>query len=239
MHAIVQRIYLIIADFVDLLYPSLCVGCAKSLGFNEKILCTKCRINLPETNQHKEPYDESLLNKFAGKLPVQFLASFVYFKKGGIVQKLIHTIKYKGQKEAAKELGNWYGYQLATESTLLTEIDVLISVPLHKSRLRQRGYNQADWIAKGLSEALNIPVAEDVLVCWKMKDSQTRKNRMERWENVKTVFSVQQSDEVLGKNIVLVDDVLTTGATLEACAGELLRSGCKTVGILTLATVNR
>ncbi|SOD96557.1 ComF family protein [Spirosoma fluviale] len=239
MRTIVQRIYLLIGDFVDLLYPTLCVGCAKSLGFNERVLCTKCRINLPETNQHKEPYDENLLNKFAGKVPVRFLASFVYFKKGGIVQKLIHTIKYKGQKEAAKELGNWYGYQLATESTLLTEIDMFIGVPLHKSRLRQRGYNQADWIARGLSEALNIPVAEDVLICLKIKNSQTRKNRMERWENVKTVFSVQNSSKVKGKNIVLVDDVLTTGATLEACTAELLKFGCNSVGILTLAAVNR
>ncbi|MCX6213214.1 ComF family protein [Spirosoma sp.] len=239
MHPAVQRIYLLFADFVDLLYPTLCVGCAKSLGFNEGVLCTKCRINLPETYQHRKPYNDNLLNKFAGKVPVRFVTSFVYFKKGGIVQKLIHKIKYKGQKEVAKEIGCWYGYQLASESELLTEVDLFIGVPLHKSRLRQRGYNQADWIAKGLSEALNIPVAEDVLICRKFKDSQTRKNRLQRWENVKTVFSVQDASKVSGKNIALVDDVLTTGATLEACAVELLKSGCKSVGFITLAAVNR
>lgn len=239
MHNFVRRIYLLIADFADLLYPSLCCGCAKSLGVNEKVLCTKCRINLPETNQHKQPYDESLLNKFAGKVPVQFLASFLYFRKGGIVQKLIHNIKYKGQKEIAKEIAHWYGCQLHNESNLFTEIDLLIGVPLHKSRLKQRGYNQAHWIALGLSEALNIPVIEDVLICHKFKKSQTRKNRMERWDNVKSVFSIQKADAVIGKNVVLVDDVLTTGSTLEACAAQLLKAGCKSVGVLTLAVAGR
>ncbi len=226
-------------DFVDLIFPTLCLGCNQSLGANEKILCTKCRINLPETSQHKEPYDLNLLNKFAGKVPIQFLASYVYFTKGGIVQKLIHGIKYKGQKEAAKEVANWYGHQLLVESKLIGKIDVIIGVPLHKSRLQQRGYNQADWIAEGLSEALNVPMRTDVLMRNKFKESQTRKNRLERWENVKTVFTVNNHNEIKDKNIILVDDVLTTGSTIEACAIELLRAGCKSVGVLTLAATHR
>ena len=229
----------LLTDFADLLFPTLCLGCSRSLGANEKILCTLCRVNLPETGQHREPYDQNLLNKFAGKVPIKFLASFVYFTKGGVVQKLIHQIKYKGQKEAAKELAGWYGYQLKTESNLVDNVDMLVGVPLHKSRLNQRGYNQADWIAEGLSESLSIPVRADVLIRKRFKSSQTRKNRMERWENVKTVFGVPDHREVAGKNIIIVDDVLTTGATIEACAVELLKAGCQSVGVLTVAATHR
>lgn len=229
----------LIVDFTDLLFPTLCLGCSQSLSANEQVLCAKCRISLPETNQHLDPYDQHLLNKFAGKVPIQFIASYVYFTKGGIVQKLIHGIKYKGRKEAAKTIANWYGHQLMIDSTLVDEIDVLIGVPLHKSRLRQRGYNQADYIAHGLSESLNIPYRIDVLKRNRFQESQTKKNRLERWENVKTVFSVENYKEIEGKNVVVVDDVLTTGATIEACAIELLKAGCKSVGILTIAATHR
>ena len=235
----IRFIRTILDDFVDLLFPTLCLGCTNSLSANEKILCTKCRISLPETNQHKEPYDLNLLNKFAGKVPVRFLASYLFFSKGGIVQKLIHAIKYKGQKEVAKEIASWYGYQLQLQTTLIQEIDVIVGVPLHKSRFQQRGYNQADCIAEGLSEALNIPMRTDVLLRNYFKESQTRKNRLERWQNVKTVFSVQNEREIENKHVAIVDDVLTTGATLEACAIELLRAGCKSVSVLTLAAAHR
>jgi ComF family protein len=222
-------------DFIQLLFPSLCLGCNQALGTNEKILCTVCRFNLPETGHHRQKDNQTLLNKFAGKVPIRFLASYVYFTKGGIVQKLIHGIKYKGQKEAAKEIAGWYGNLLKSESELTHEIDVIIGVPLHRSRLQQRGYNQADWIAEGLSESLAIPARTDVLVRTKFKESQTHKNRLERWENVKTVFTVSDQEAIRNKNVVVVDDVLTTGATIEACAVELLRAGCKSVSVLTLA----
>ncbi|GAB4031552.1 ComF family protein [Spirosoma gilvum] len=229
----------VLTDFVDLLFPQLCLGCNNPLGFSEKVLCTHCRINLPETGQHREPYDQNLLNKFAGKVPVQFLASYMYFNKGGIVQKLIHGIKYKGHKEAAKEIAGWYGHQLKSESTIGETIDVILGVPLHKSRLQQRGYNQADWIADGLAESLTIPFRTDVLVRQRFKSSQTHKNRLERWENVKTVFRVIYPDAIKGKHVLVVDDVLTTGATLEACAIELLNAGCTAVSVLTLATAGK
>ena len=239
MYPVFRFVSELATDFANLLFPTLCLGCSRSLTANERILCTHCRINLPETGQHREPYDINLLNKFAGKVPVKFLASFVYFTKGGIVQKLIHQIKYRGQKEAAKELANWYGYQLKTESMLVDNADMLVGVPLHKSRFNQRGYNQADWIAEGLSEALAIPLRTDVLIRKRFKSSQTRKNKMERWENVKTVFDVPDHREVAGKNVIIVDDVLTTGATIEACAAELLKAGCRSVGVLTIAATHR
>ncbi len=226
-------------EFIDLLFPTLCLGCSQSLTANEKILCTQCRIKLPETGQHREPYNQNLLTKFAGKVPIKFISSYVYFTKGSIVQKLIHGIKYKGQKEAAKEIAGWYGHQLKSESKLIQEIDVITGVPLHKSRFQQRGYNQADWIAEGLAEVLDVPAQTDILIRSRFKESQTRKNRLERWENVKTVFAVTDSKLVKDKNIVLVDDVLTTGATIEACAVVLMKAGCKSVSVLTLAVTGR
>ena len=239
MHNVFRFISGLITDFTDLIFPVTCLGCDQGLVAHEKILCATCRLNLPETGQHQSPYDQNLLNKFAGKVPVLFIASYLYFTKGGIVQRLIHRVKYKGQKEAAKEMAIWYGHQLKSESDLLNETDLLIGVPLHKSRQNQRGYNQADWIAEGLSESLDIPLRTDVLVRKRFVASQTRKSRMERWENVATVFSVTKPEAVAGKNVVLVDDVLTTGATLEACAVELLNAGCRSVGMLTLATTRR
>jgi len=228
-----------LADFADLLFPTLCLGCSCSLSANEKILCANCRIRLPETGQHRELYNQNSLNKFAGRVPVRFVTSYVFFSRHNLVQKLIHQIKYKGQKEAAREIARWYGYQLKAESQLADQIDVIIGVPLHKSRFQQRGYNQADWIAEGLSEALNVPTAADILVRTRFRDSQTRKNRLDRWENVKTAFAVLKPEAVEGKNIMIVDDVLTTGATLEACAIELLRAGCKSVSVVTLAATHR
>jgi ComF family protein len=239
MYRLLRFFRSLVTDFTDLVFPTLCLGCSRSLGVHERLLCTQCRINLPETRQHHEPYDPIYLNKFAGKVPISFLASYVYFTKGGIVQKLIHQIKYKGQKEAAKEMAGWYGYQLKTESSLVQQADLLVGVPLHKSRLNQRGYNQADWIAEGLAEALDIPARTDILVRKRFNSSQTRKNRMERWENVKTVFDVTDHREVAGKHIIIVDDVLTTGSTIEACAAELLKAGCRSVGVLTIAATHR
>lgn len=232
-------IQLLISSFSDQLFPVLCFGCGQSLENKRSILCIHCRMNLPETGQHREPYDKDLLNKFTGKVPIRFIASYLYFKKGGVVQKLIHHIKYKGQKEAAKELANWYGNQLVMECEHIGNIDLIIAVPLHASRFKQRGYNQSEWIAMGIAEAIHVPVFNNVLFRNRFEESQTHKNRLERWENVMSVFSIQNPELVRGKNVLLVDDVLTTGATLESCATELLKFDCLSVSILTLAVAGR
>ena len=198
-------------------------------------MCINCRINIPETGHHRGNYDESLLNKFAGKVLIEHVFAYFYFTKGSTVQKLIHAIKYKGQKEAAKEVASWYGHQLKLESNLSNEIDLIVSVPLHKNRLQQRGYNQADWIAAGLSEVLGIPMQTEVLIRNRFIESQTNKNRIQRWENVSSVFMVTNPQTIVGKRVAIVDDVLTTGATIEACAVELLDAGCKSLSVLALA----
>ncbi len=219
-------------DFIDLLLPRSCLACQKTLETSEALLCIACRLKLPETNLHVAP---SAITKFTGKVPVDFSVSYLHFTKGGIAQKLIHQIKYRGKKEAARQLGFWYGNVLKNESDLIQETDLLIGVPLHKSRFKQRGYNQADWIAQGLSEALNVPFSTSLLQRHAFQGSQTKKSKVERWENVKTVFSVAANSSLSGKRIILVDDVLTTGATMEACAQTLLNAGCGSVAVITLA----
>lgn len=221
-------------DFMDLVYPNLCIGCRGGLGPNEVVLCVQCRINLPITNHHLDQ-ESPLLLKFRGQIRIAYALAYLYFTKEGIAQKLIHQIKYKGQKEAGEVIGRWYGEELKTTYPLLNEADFLVGVPLHKSRLQQRGYNQADWIGRGVAEGLDKLYRDDVLKRNRFSASQTRKNRLERYKNVDQVFSVINPDEVIGKHIVIVDDVLTTGATIETCAEALIQAGCKTVGVLTIA----
>jgi predicted amidophosphoribosyltransferase len=158
-------------DFFDLLYPTLCLGCKQTLEKQEKLLCVHCRMLLPETGHHLVNESE-LINKFAGKVKVMHAASYYRYAKGSVVQKLIHEIKYKDQPEAAVQVGQWYGYQLKEECPWINEIDVLIGVPLHKKRLRERGYNQADCIAKGLSTATDIPMQTSVMIRTRFKGSQ-------------------------------------------------------------------
>jgi ComF family protein len=223
-------------DFFELLYPTPCLSCEKMLDKSEMLLCVSCRMNMPETGHHRTEVSE-LSNKFAGKVRVQHVAAYYSFAKGSVVQKLIHQVKYKDKTEAAETVGQWYGHQLLAECPWINEIDLLVGVPLHKKRLRKRGYNQADYISAGISKATDIPTRSDIMVRTNFSGSQTRKNRFQRWLNVQTVFRVSKPDEVHGKHIAIVDDVLTTGATIEACAIELHRAGCRAVSVLTIAAV--
>ena len=231
MRQFIQNLF---ADFIELVFPSACLGCGQIITSGEVVLCTDCRFTLPETGHHRSG-QQDLSNKFAGKIPVTVAYSYLHFTKGGTVQRLIHRIKYNGRKEAGREVARWYGHLLTAENQIISKADMLVGVPLHKSRLRQRGYNQADWIAEGLANGLALPHRTDVLIRVKFAGSQTRRNRLERWQNVRTVFAVAKPDDVKDKHIVIVDDVMTTGATVEACAVELLKAGCREVSVLTLA----
>jgi ComF family protein len=228
----------LLTDLITILFPNLCLGCGKILNQSDQLLCTKCRIELPETNDYIAPERNESHNKFAGKVPIRYAVSYARFTKGGVMQRVVHRIKYSGQKEAAVAIGRWYGAVLRTKSPISQEIDMLVGVPLHKQRLNQRGYNQADQIANGLSEAMEIPARADVLVRTYFQSSQTKKNRIERWANVESVFTVRDAEAIEGKHIAVVDDVLTTGATIEACATELLRAGCRQVSVITLAVTH-
>jgi ComF family protein len=222
------------ADLADLLYPDTCAVCRTIIGTKAEVVCVDCRLKLPETNAHLTP-DNELARRFAGRVPVRFVWSYLYYRKSGSTQKLVYQIKYNGKKEIAQTIGRWYGQVLTQRPAQETVGELILGVPLHPTRLRQRGYNQADWLAKGLAETLLVEQRDDVLIRQHFGGSQTKRSKIDRWGNVETAFAVAQPELVQHKHIALVDDVLTTGATLEACAAVILNAGAASVGIITLA----
>jgi ComF family protein len=225
------RTYL--ADFVSLLFPELCMACEASLVAGEHILCSDCRFNLPFTNFHQQP-DNIVARQFWGKLNVEAAYALYYFQKGGKVQHLMHNFKYNGMQQIGNLLGNIAGGQLLNNPVLKT-IDVIIPVPLHKKRLRERGYNQSKCFADGLAEKLNAVVDDENLIRTVATKTQTHKSRFARFENMQHVFEVKNPQLLEGKHVLLVDDIVTTGSTLEACGVELLKVPGLRLSIATIA----
>ncbi|MEO5571480.1 MAG: ComF family protein [Bacteroidia bacterium] len=220
-------------DFVSLFYPRICQACGNGLYKGEDVICTFCMYHLPKTNYHEDE-DNPVIRHFWGKVNIAAASSYYFFNKGQKVQKLIHRLKYKGQKEIGLKLGELYGHELAKNS-VFSSADYIIPVPLHKSRLRTRGYNQSDFIANGLSIAMNIPAETNLLFRNKKTETQTRKNRFSRWQNVSNVFSLAEKANIEGKHVLLVDDVITTGSTLVACAEVLLKHKSTKVSVASIA----
>jgi ComF family protein len=225
----------LLADFVALFFPRACLACQASLVAGEQHLCTTCRTELPYTDYHHLPAAQNPLSRrFWGKLPVVHTLSYLRFLQHGRVQRLLHQLKYQGQQQVGTVLGQLYGAELAAAG-LSPEFDLIVPVPLHRRKLARRGYNQADTFAVGLAQALPCPWSATVLRRTEYTASQTQKNRAERWQNVATVFEVASPQEIVGRHILLVDDVLTTGATLEACGAVLLAAGARQISIATIA----
>ncbi|MGZ3756869.1 MAG: ComF family protein [Mucilaginibacter sp.] len=222
-----------LADFVSLLFPQLCAACGASLVANEELICTDCRYSLPFTNFHLQP-DNIVARQFWGKIKVEAVYSLYYFAKGGKVQSLMHHFKYKGMHRIGDLLGNIAGDQLRKNDIFKT-VDLIIPVPLHKSRLKERGYNQSACFAEGLSVKLNAPVDEHNLVRVRATETQTHKSRFSRFENMQEVFQVKNPDVLVDKHVLLVDDVVTTGSTLEACGLQLLQIPGLKLSIVTIA----
>ncbi|MCY7349937.1 MAG: ComF family protein [Cytophagaceae bacterium] len=219
---------------LDLLFPRYCLACYGVLNRGEETICTTCRYEIPRTITQPAA-QEALQQKFYGRSEVASLGAFLTFTKGGKVQRVLRALKYKGHQEAGELLGRWYGAELK-ESGFDQAIDVIIPVPLHRKRQKERGYNQSDCFAKGLSESLEIAWTTEILRKGKHVKSQTSMSRIQRMENVQDVFFVENPDRLVGKRVALVDDVITTGATLEACVEALKQNGCREVHILTIAT---
>lgn len=224
-------------DFLSLIFPNLCACCGNSLFKHEKIICTLCDFRLPRTNFHLERNND-VSRSFWGRVPIESAASFFYFHKGSRVQQLIHLLKYKERKEVGVFLGEKYGTYLK-HSPFFSSVEVIIPVPLHKKKRLKRGYNQSEEFAKGLASKMKIPLNCTSLVRTMATATQTRKSRYRRWENVSDMFVVLSPELVRGKHILLVDDVITTGATLEACAVELLKIEGVRISIASIAYSNR
>lgn len=222
----------IVADFVTLFFPRYCLACSNSLVGGEETLCTRCIMDLPKTNCL--PGDNPVVDKLAGRLKLTYGAAFLKLKKGGIVQKMLHQLKYNQHPEIGVKLGKVFGQELKKYG-LDQSIDIIIPVPLHASRKRKRGYNQSSKFAEGLSYSLGVPWDESISYRKTSTKTQTRKSKTERWENVKDVFSIAHTEALEGKRILLVDDVITTGATLEACGRHLLDEGCASLSVACIA----
>ncbi|WP_347159881.1 ComF family protein [Pontibacter chitinilyticus] len=223
-------------DLLSLLFPQSCYACDSALARGEQYICTNCNVKLPYTDFHVHGATElnPLQRRFWGKVPVKFAFSYLYFVPKGRVQRLLHKLKYKGAQELGEHLGQRYG-SLLSDYKYNQQLDVVVPVPLHHSKQRRRGYNQSDLFAKGLADAMELPWSSTVLERLVATSTQTKKNRLDRWQNVEQVFRVARPELVQGKRILVVDDVMTTGATLEACAVELLRAGAAEVSVVTIA----
>jgi ComF family protein len=220
-------------DFLSLLFPRVCCGCGAALVRNESVICTECYLEIPRTNYHLSE-ENPVTQLFWGRCLIEKAAAFSYYTKGSRIRRIIHKLKYDGLKDAGTLMGRIYAAGLK-ESGFLSDIDLIIAVPLHPSKERSRGFNQCDFICSGISEVSGIPVNKISLVRVSRSDSQTRKSRYERWLNVEGIFEVRNKEEIAGKHILLVDDVITTGSTIEACAAELLKIENVKVSVVALA----
>lgn len=226
----------LLSDCLSILYPELCQGCGNALFKYERCICLSCIYKLPRTNFHYED-DNPIARVFWGRVKLEHVSAFVYFNKKGRVQNLMHQFKYKNRKDIGFELGKLYGQDLK-KSNWIAEIDLIIPVPLHKKKHKKRGYNQSEEIVKGLTNSLGIPMNCTWLQRTKESETQTKKNRIQRWENVKEIFEITDKESLTDKHIILVDDVITTGATIEACAQKLLEVSGLKLSVLSLAYPN-
>ena len=228
-----QLLQRLATDMVGLLFPNLCNACGLSLYPTEKVICTHCLYDLPYTDFHLHS-DNLVAKQLWARLPFEAAMAMLYFKKGTKVQQLIHNLKYNGKTEVGHHLGNLLGEKLALSANYKA-IDYIIPVPLHPKKERTRGYNQSVCIADGIAEVLAVPVHKTLLVRKKITETQTRKSRFIRYENMLSVFELLEPKQLINKHVLLVDDVITTGATLEACGNSLIAGGIKKLSIAGIA----
>lgn len=231
---ILQAIADIATDILELVYPDLCAACGEEHPPRQGILCPGCQLSLPWTDFHKVR-ENHVFHRLYGHFPLESGTAMLYFFKDGPVQRMLHRIKYQGDKEAAFSLGKYYGALLAPTSTRSTLQDI-IPVPLHRKRMHTRGYNQSAWFARGLATAFpGVVVREDILLRVKSTSTQTIRGRAERLANMDGAFVLTDKNALADRQVLLVDDVMTTGATLESCAAVLLGVPGLRISVATIA----
>lgn len=221
------------SDFISLFYPKTCSACGDVISKGENWLCTPCILDMPKSDYWLD-LNNPVNQLFWGKTKIEFASAFLLFTKGSKYRNLIHRLKYQGDQESGIKLGAFYGTSISKDSKYKT-IDCIIPVPLHPKKEKKRGYNQSECIAKGLSDSLNINYSTNILIRTKDTETQTKKCKEERWDNVSGVFDVKQIEKIRNKHVLLVDDVITTGATIEHCAITLIEKAQCKVSIACLA----
>jgi ComF family protein len=209
-------------SFLHLLFPHVCPGCGSDRLAKEDMLCLRCMKAMPATHFERH-YNNPVEKKFLGRLPLIAATAQYYFGSGSMVQQLIHEFKYKGNKELGLQLGKMMGAALKRSGRIAA--DMLVPLPLFPHKERKRGFNQSDLLCEGMAEQLQIPVLKHIITRPGRTETQTRKGRIERWKNMEGKFVIKDPDSIAGKHVLLVDDVITTGATLEACGAELIKAG--------------
>ncbi len=219
---------------LNLLFPIHCESCDAVVNHAKSVLCVNCRHQLPLVSYHKTG-NKMMRDKFYGKFPIENATALLQFQKEGITQELLHKLKYQGRKEIGFFLGKWLGAELA-EIKEYQSIQAVIPVPLHKQKLRKRGYNQVEGFGREIAKALNVDYLDNILIKISETDSQTKKSWLLRYD-ISEIFTVQNMEQLQNKHILLVDDIITTGSTIEKCAHQLLRAENLTLSVATMAIV--
>lgn len=219
--------------FLSLLCPPTCLACEKVLLYGEEHLCTFCLALLPSAELEMKSKQMGLLRKFMGRVPLDHIFALYYFTKQGKIQYLLHQLKYHARPQALRALGRGLGTQL--QQSELFSAEIILPVPLHAARERKRGYNQSLLLAEGVAEIVGLPVVKNALLRVHPTESQTQKGRLDRWKNVEGAFRLENKSVLQHKKVLLVDDLLTTGATLSACSRLLLQANVASIRFATLA----
>lgn len=222
-----------LSSFISLIYPRTCVNCDRSLVDQEENICLHCLLDLPLTNYHKLDINP-LVDKMIGIPHLKDVYAYLNYQRGGIAQKLLHELKYGGNHQLAYQLGKMFAEHIS--KVIATDIDMIIPIPLHKSRQRRRGYNQAEEIARGFGETLSISIEGNLLKRIRQNTAQAKKARLDRWENAEQLFHVAQPNLIKDKSILILDDVITTGATIDSAALVLTNCNPRATYVACLAT---
>lgn len=222
-----------LSDFGKLFFPTICIGCTQPLNAAEDTICIDCLIKLPRTNYHRLDTNP-VFNKFRGRIQIDSASSFLYFARGNSARALLHHLKYNARQDIGRRLGALYAKDLVNDG--FPAPDVIIPLPLHPSKQRIRGFNQCTSIAEGLNKYFGAEIGTGFVKRISNNSTQTKKGRFERWENVERIFSIAAPEKIAGKHILLIDDVVTTGSTMEACGQTILEAKPSKLSFLTLAT---
>ena len=223
-------------SLIQILFPHVCSGCGSDILSRETVLCMHCMESMPETG-FEHHADNPVEKKFWGRIKLEHATAQYYFTRESLMQRLMHQFKYKGNRDLGFQLGVLMGAAIKKSGRF--NVDSLVPLPLFRMKEKKRGYNQAAVLCDGLAESLEVPVLKDVVIRSHHTDTQTKKGRIERWQNMESKFMLMQPEAVSHKNVLLVDDVITTGATLEACGAELLKAKNVNLSIAALCYASR